>query len=215
MIVSMDSKASLAKQDVQGHTFNSSMSLCGIRSTDGGCTVCPVLWICECMGLIVPPLSAALFRHVWMKCRLESAWEMPQPLHYYSAYWPLSTSPVFCEIPTLALPFPSLHVPKPALQSPLQPTKGEWIVDWGTMYFSKLLPVRLGHDNDCWCRRPSSLQDCAGWRAPHTYMFSTCHPQAATSHCLESCPRPHVLTAPRIAVSPLLEQTSPCGPTAS
>jgi hypothetical protein len=29
----------------------------------------------------------------------------------------------FCKIPTLVLPFPFLHAPKPALHSPLQPTK--------------------------------------------------------------------------------------------
>ena len=41
MLVSMNSKASHAKgtSRVQGHTYNSSVSLCNIRSTDGGCTV--------------------------------------------------------------------------------------------------------------------------------------------------------------------------------
>jgi hypothetical protein len=60
-----------------------------------------------------------------------------------------STSPAFCKIPMLALLFPSLHAPEPALHSPLRPTKGKWTVDWATILLPKCLPNQLGHDNEC------------------------------------------------------------------
>ena len=85
------------KGDARGHTCNSSVSLCGIRNTDGGCIVSPACQMCMCTRSNFPHLSANLRCHARTMCGPECTREILQPLRYRSACSSSSALPFFLQ----------------------------------------------------------------------------------------------------------------------
>ncbi len=124
MLVGMDSKASHAKGKSRVTLTIAPCLFAAFRAWMGDVQCVP---LCECARVRAPfSLPFVRFKQtcsddVRPQVRMGDATDTPLSFGLFVIIRIAS----FCKITMSALPFPSLHAPKPALHSPLQPTKGK------------------------------------------------------------------------------------------